>query len=187
MNITNRTAAPLFTLLLLWHSIDVYAEDGAATATGHILKYGIFDVVKAGNVKADSSTGTGKIVSKPTIALREQTRRIPLEPDVHFGYQYRLSLPATTSYATLTRVLRHPEMVKPDGSRSTGSSRDIRERVKRGNVFALDGYALTEPYEMVEGEWVFQIWHERTLLVEQTFVTYPPEPTAAASTDRDHR
>lgn len=167
---------PLALLLSLWYTTCVHAADTASTNNGHILKYGIFDVVKEGKVKTSPDTSTGKIISKPTLSLQRQTHRIPLEAGVHFGYQYRLSLPTETHSATLTRIIRHPEMVKPDGTRSTGSSRKIRKRVKNGNVFALDGYALTEPYELVAGEWVFQIWHHQQLLVEQKFITYDADP-----------
>ena len=173
-------------LLLFWGSISVHAADTAPKGNGHILKYGIFDVVKEGKVKSSPDTSTGKIISKPTLSLRRQTHRIPLEPGVHFGYQYRLSLPTATHSATLTRIIRHPEMVKPDGTRSTGSSREIRKRVKNGNVFALDGYALTEPYELVAGEWVFQIWHHQQLLVEQKFITYDADPMASIPDNEEH-
>ena len=173
-------------LLMLWYGISANASDTASTDNGHILKYGIFDVVKEGKVKTSPDTGTGKIISKPTLSLRQQTHRIPLELGMHFGYQYRLSLPTETHSAKLTRIIRHPEMVKPDGTRSTGSSRKIRERVKNGNVFALDGYALTEPYELVTGEWVFQIWHNQKLLVEQKFITYDADPTASIPDNQQH-
>jgi len=42
-------------------------------------------------------------------------------------------------------------------------------------VTALDAYALSEDYELVEGDWTFQLWYQGQLLIEQKFTTYWPE------------
>jgi uncharacterized protein VirK/YbjX len=42
-------------------------------------------------------------------------------------------------------------------------------------VNSYDAYGFHEDYEMVEGDWTFQIWHKDNKLVEQTFTTYRPE------------
>jgi hypothetical protein len=47
--------------------------------------------------------------------------------------------------------------------------------VKIGQVIAYDSYALNEDYEMVEGDWIFQIWLQDKMLVEQKFTTYWPD------------
>jgi hypothetical protein len=72
-------------------------------------------------------------------------------------------------------VLKHPEFKLPDGTTSTGSDFMINNKLERGEVFAYDAYALNEDYEMVEGEWTFQIWYQDKMLVEQKFTTYWPE------------
>ncbi|MHB1239745.1 MAG: hypothetical protein ACYC18_04500 [Gammaproteobacteria bacterium] len=46
--------------------------------------------------------------------------------------------------------------------------------MSRGEVFALDGYALNEDYERVEDVWTFNIWYAGRRLVEQKFTTYRP-------------
>ena len=43
-----------------------------------------------------------------------------------------------------------------------------------GIVTAIDAYALSENYELVEGEWIFQLIWKDELLVEQRFMTYVP-------------
>lgn len=89
---------------------------------------------------------------------------------------YRIwNLPEQPAYIKLRRVLKHPAMTLPDGTVSTGSDYLINGRVSIGQVIAYTGYGLNEPYEMLEGEWAFQIWYEDTMLVEQTFVTYWPD------------
>ena len=69
----------------------------------------------------------------------------------------------------------HPEMVMPDGSKVSRSERTIRKRTTHGIVTSIDAYALSEDYELVEGDWTFQLWYEDNLLVEHSFTTYWPE------------
>ena len=63
----------------------------------------------------------------------------------------------------------------PDGKVSNGSDFIVNKKLERGEVFAYDAYAFNEDYEMVEGDWVFQIWHDEKKLIEQTFTTYWPD------------
>jgi hypothetical protein len=51
----------------------------------------------------------------------------------------------------------------------------IKAKVTVNQVIAYTGYGLDEDYEMVEGDWVFEIWHHDKKLVEQKFTTYRPD------------
>ncbi|RDH82518.1 MAG: hypothetical protein DIZ80_09535 [endosymbiont of Galathealinum brachiosum] len=141
--------------------------------SGRILQYGVYGLVRGGRIVDSKITTTGKAVSKPVIQQVEQTNYVPIRKDVYFAYQYRLSnLPINKSVIKLKRVLGHPEIMLPDGTKTTRSEYFIKGRVKRGEVFAFDGYAMNENYEMVEGDWVFQIWYEGKKMVEQKFTSY---------------
>lgn len=48
----------------------------------------------------------------------------------------------------------------------------------------MDVYALNERYEMVEGEWIFQLYLGDRLLTEQRFITFQPGPQAAKKSSR---
>lgn len=150
--------------------------------TGRVLTYGIYTLLSGGEVIDDPKTTTGKGVSRPLITRDRETERIPLIKDKYMAYQYRLSNLPGKGKVKLRRVLRHPPMQLPDGSTSTGSDFAIHKRLERGEVFAYDAYAFNEDYEMVEGDWTFQIWHQDRLLVEQAFTTYRVPETAQAET-----
>ena len=170
--------------LLLPLTLILYSQNlsAAQAPKGKVIKYGVFKVVEAGRIKNDPSTTTGKIISRPKIELVKQTHRIPLQKDTYFAYQYRLTLPDDKLRVKLKRVVIHPEMTMPNGTRSSGSTRIIKERVSNGEVFALDGYAFNEKYEMVEGDWTFQIWYRDQMLVEQKFTAYwPAQPETGLS------
>lgn len=63
-------------------------------------------------------------------------------------------------------------MTLPNGSKVIRSERTIRKKATHGIVTAIDAYALSEDYELVEGEWTFQLWHGDKMLAEQKFTTY---------------
>jgi hypothetical protein len=142
---------------------------------GKATQYGLFRERGRGWARDNKNTSTGKLIRKPKLDFVEQTGRIPLRKGVYFGYKYWLKIEPDKPRADLKRVLLHPEMLMPDGSRVSRSERVIRKRTTHGIVTALDAYALSEDYELVEGDWTFQLWYGDDLLVEQTFTTYWPE------------
>jgi len=72
-------------------------------------------------------------------------------------------------------VVTHPEITRPNGSRSTGYTYPILLEVKDGVIENQSGYSLDHDYELVEGEWTFEYWYYKQRLVSQTFVTYKSE------------
>lgn len=53
-------------------------------------------------------------------------------------------------------------------------------RVSSNHVIVYTGYGFDEDYELVEGDWVFEIRHEDKKLIEQKFVTYVPDKEVIA-------
>ena len=156
----------------------------AKAPSGNIFEYGIYNTIRKGRLMGSLETNTGKVMSKPVLEFSETTDRIPMVKDTYFAYRYRvLDLPkveAKKPAVELRKVLIHPPMTLPDGSISTGWDRIFKGRTSSGQVIAFDGYAFNEEYELVEGEWTFQIWYRDEMMVEQKFTTYRPEPEAAA-------
>ena len=147
---------------------------------GKVIKAGLFRIIRSGGLVDSPNSSTGKAHSRPVIQLVEQTNRIPLVKDAHMSFQYRIwNLPERPVYIDLRRVLIHPPMTLPDGTISTGSDYRIKGYVSVGQVIAYTGYGLNEDYEMVEGDWIFQIWHEGKMLIEKTFTTYQHEEEAS--------
>lgn len=151
----------------------------AKITRGTVFEYGIYNPQRKGRVLGSLETNTGKVVRKPVLEFSETTDRIPLVKDTYFAYRYRITdLPkevAKKPVADLRKVLIHPEMTLPDGSTSAGWDRTFRSRISVGQVIAFDGYAFNEEYELVEGDWTFQIWFKDQMMVEQKFTTYWPK------------
>lgn len=175
------TAVPIMAFVLIFSSCVHAANSGRQAVDpaqmglhGKIIDYGIYEVVRAGGLVDRPETTTGLAHARATVRLRETTRRIPLRKGQYFAFYSRMEPFGDRRAVELRKVVRHPEMVLPDGSRKQGYEMIERKRVRSGTVFTLTGYVFDEEYEMVEGEWRFQYWHGDRLLVEQTFETYRP-------------
>jgi len=151
-------------------------DDPDKTLKGHIGRPGLYRLVRSGGVINDPATGTGKSVVKPVVELVRTTDRIPLIKGSQMYLQYRIwPLPSRPAYVDLRRILKHPKMTLPDGSFSTGSDYMIKGRISSNQVIAYTGYGLDEDYELVEGDWVFEIWYQDKKVIEQKFTTYRPD------------
>ena len=155
----------------------------------HVFQFGLYEASRKGQVKESPGTNTGKIVRKPKLEHLSMTDRVPLVRDTYFGYQYRVfKLPpevAVRPFVELRKVLIHPQMTLPDGSTTRGWDRRFKGRIEVGQIMGFDGYAFNEDYELVEGDWIFQIWYEDRKLIEQKFTAFRPEPGQTARLDED--
>lgn len=143
---------------------------------GMVDQRGLYKLLRSSGLVDDPTTSTGKAVSKPVIELVKSTGRIPLIKGAQMYLQYRIwYLPDYPASIGFRRVLKHPEMTLPDGSVSTGSDYTMRGSVSVNQVIGYTGYGLDEDYELVEGDWVFEIWHQGKKLIEQKFTTYWPD------------
>ncbi len=143
---------------------------------GKVSRAGLYRLVRSGGIINDASTSTGKSVSRPVVEQINNVQRIPLIRGAQMYLQYRIwPLPERPAYVDLRRVLKHPEMALPDGRITTGSDFMIKTRNSVNQAIGFTGYGLDEEYELVAGEWVFEIWYNDRKMVEQTFITYWPD------------
>ena len=168
-------------------SRETQAAEGHVVPRGRVIRAGIFKAVHEGRLLEGTSGTTGKSLKSLTLEFVNQAEHIPLVKGTYLGFQYRISrLPPEledTRVIELRRVLIHPEMALPDGSTTTGSDYPVQRKIKLGQVNSYDAYGFHEDYELVEGEWAFQLWYKDNLLVEQTFTTYWPEETTEPDVD----
>ena len=149
--------------------------------TGRVNQRGLYKLVRSGGVVDDPNTSTGKIIAKPVIQLVRSTERIPLIKGAQMYLQYRIKpFPDRPAYVDFRQVLKHPEMTLPDGSISTGADIPFKGKVSANQSIGYIGYGFDEDYELVEGDWVFEVWYQDKKLVEQTFTTYWPDKEETA-------
>jgi hypothetical protein len=149
---------------------------------GKVSQRGLYKLVRSDGVIDDPNTGTGKAVSNPVVQQVKSTERIPLIKGAQMYLQYRIwPLPDRPRSVELRRVLKHPEMTLPDGRVSTGSDYKIKGKISSNQAIGYTGYGLDEEYELVEGDWVFELWYQDKKLINQTFTTYWPDKEEIAA------
>lgn len=97
------------------------------------------------------------------INILKETTRIPLEKNINFGVEYIFS--GLNIDEMITQQIIHPMMIKPDGTSSTGYTKN--KEPGEGT-----SYILNRNYELVEGRWKFIYFHSGIKLCEQTFDVY---------------
>lgn len=149
---------------------------------GKVSQHGLYRMVRSGGVINDAKTSTGKVISSPVIQHVNSTDKIPLLKGAQMYLQYKIwSLPNQPAYVELRRVLKHPRMTLPDGTTTTGSDFNVKRKVSSNHVIVYTGYGFDEDYELVKGDWVFQIWYKDEKLIEQKFTTYWPDEKEIAT------
>lgn len=156
------------------------AKSSSPLAT--VLDYGYYELEKEGDRYADPNIPSGEMIAGITVKRVELTNVIPLQKGRLFGFRFRISGLENHSAVEIREVVRHPRIVKPDKSKSTGYEVKLGLNVRLGEVTDYAGYRLDHDYEMVEGDWVFEFWLDDQKILEQKFTTVsqPPAPASAS-------
>lgn len=139
--------------------------------SGDVKAYGIYRYPEKSSSVWSNSESTNSTIIEHDVPpkLVKRTSEIPLEKGIYFAFSYEISgLPE--GVVTLNWAVKHPEIVKPDGSTSTGYSYQRVVHVKNGIASGISGYSLDEDYEMVDGKWTFTYEYKGKPVVTKTFI-----------------
>ncbi|MGA2279194.1 MAG: DUF3859 domain-containing protein [Verrucomicrobiota bacterium] len=143
---------------------------------GRILHCGITTSGSGVKINApDDPTGKHLLVTPGTTTLETETNRIPARLGIAFGCYCEVSgLPQQLGdKAEIEAVWTYPPMVKPDGSISKGfSAADLSRINTDGGVRGWVGYRFEKDFELVSGEWKFELRYEGKTLAKQSFTVY---------------
>ena len=138
---------------------------------GKILKYGIFKSPEHSvDEKAPDAPGGAKHFYEGFPIFTSVTDKIPAKPGIHFGIIFEISnLPDNLKDFEFIAIQTCPPIHRPNGTVSTGYTQPIKEFVKEGRVVSWTGYSFDHDYELVPGEWTFEIKSGDKTLCKQTF------------------
>lgn len=157
-----------------------------AEFSGTVTEYGYYKLDSEPERYRNIASTSGYVKEGGEVELVEQTQRIPLEKNRLFGFKFRISGFDGKDAVQLKLVVTHPEITRPNGSKSTGYSYPILLEVKDGVIVNQSGYSLDHDYELVEGDWTFEYWYYKQKLVSQTFTTYKSdEPAPVDNVDQN--
>lgn len=148
---------------------DTEIEISVAEITG----YGIFETGQSARysgfskrmIAADAVTG---------VRFVEYTNEIPARLGVNFGFEYSINSTPRGAKIPVRSIIRFPEpgLQHPSGKHYAESIEE--KHIKIGDS-SLHGYGFDESWEIVPGQWVFEIWHRNARLIRKTF-TVVEEP-----------
>ena len=138
-----------------------------------VIQSGLYTATIA---RQDSSLGspTGKAAMLDSPTFYSDAARVPAQIGVRFGFQYRLVGSPSGRDVPLRGVwhIPAPGITNPvSGNTYRESARDFTAPI--GDT-QIHGYGFDQPWEIVEGNWVLEIWHGKRLLASRTFVVGPP-------------
>jgi hypothetical protein len=161
-------------ILLLFLLSACLSGASASEIKGKITSYGIFKISgKEEIVKSPETTSGITRIPAGTPTLTTSTDRIPAKIGVRFGMWYEISnLPISDGEVELTKIARHPVVTKPDGSISTGFTFIEKLQVKDGRVIGWTGYGFDHDYELVAGDWEFEMQFKGKTVCKQKFTVF---------------
>ena len=157
------------TFIVLFASCPAIAE--VQIQRVEVLDYGIYTV----DVKSShrDSQGISQNVST-NVRLAKATITVPAKKGVEFGIRYKIDgapVGTTVSLREVT-VVPSPGLQPPTASQPIYTSTTMTKS-KIGEV-SFSGYRLDDPWELLPGVWVIQLWYRDRKLAEQNFTVTAP-------------
>lgn len=173
----------LLGLFLLVVTIQGHAAPDAEhqISVAEITGYGVFKT-------RSSSRSTGfsrRTVAADTVSgiqFTDFTKEIPGLLGTNFGFQYSINTRPRGQKLKIRSIIRFPEpgLQKPGGKLYLESVES--KQITIGGRH-LHGYGFDEPWEILPGEWSFEIWHKDARLIRKTFTVVPPEDELVEAAD----
>ena len=133
-----------------------------------IINYGLFSE-ETGNARF-SEKEKPSVLSKNIIGFIKEATEIPLKMGTHFGFSYIVKTNSPQPALDLKFTAQHPEMQNPKTNKVENSYEyETTKITDRENFF---GFIFEEEFELVEGDWLFQILYEDSVLCQKGFKVY---------------
>jgi hypothetical protein len=162
-----------FALLFLLIPLSTAAEDTFISAA-ETLAFGLFTSSERNMTTTGARKNAPPADSVEKYWFQEFTNKVPMTLGTEFGIEYRVNTQPIGRPIDITTIIYFPEpgLVRPKG-RTYKKSTETK-RVSIGEP-QLHGYGFDEQWELVAGEWVFEVWHKKSRLVRRSFFVYDPD------------
>ncbi len=156
----------------------VWASSGhAAPAIDGVLSSGLCAPMEADKHYAQPQSTAG-YAATGKLRITKQTDTVPLKPGISFGFTWRAQgLPPV---ANIVYLVEHPLLTRPDGKKMRSFTENLERETQGGVMQTIDCYELSEPHELVAGNWSLTILHKGKTLAKRTFkVIADRQPTGS--------
>lgn len=125
--------------------------------------------LETGSAEAVENTATGEVASVKRSRLVTETDTIAGEMGTEFGFQYTILGSPEEADVSLDFVISYPEqgLTNPDNGETIKQSRySLKKKIGTSEYM---GYGFESDWEIEEGDWLFEIWYDGTMLTKQRF------------------
>jgi hypothetical protein len=137
-----------------------------ARAQVAIVDYGIYDLEVTRRVPSPKDIA-GEYNEVSEVKLRRQTDQINAVPSLNFGFRFKVTDPALFGQRLIVRKT-FPRMTDTASGRTGNSAESDLIAAETDEPF-INLYGFDYMWEMVEGEWTFQVLHGNRVLAEKKF------------------
>lgn len=160
-------------LLCLLLPLNALATDTLINAA-ETLAFGVFTSYGKDSTTLSATDDAPPVDSVKSYRFREFTNRIPMQIGTEFGIEYQINTRPKGRPINISTVIIFPEpgLIRPGGKTYKKSTETKRTSIGKGH---LHGYGFDEDWELVPGEWIFEVWYKNARLVKKSFTIYDPE------------
>jgi hypothetical protein len=155
---------------ILWFCLIFSASLAAIAAQrpiAEILEFGVYSGSYQKSA-ADTNAPTGQVLLDGPIRLEKKTDQIPAKLKSKFGFRFVVHGLPTDPPVKLRIVYLFPEIRDPSSGRKFNHfEADVSVKPEDNKPTML--WDFTEPYELVSGQWTFQIFRGDSKILEKTF------------------
>jgi hypothetical protein len=160
----------LAALALLLVASPVLAQPKLVTPfKAEILEVGMYEVVGAVAQRPAPGTAAGTASEHEDLRLIQVGTQVKATRGTTFGFRYRLSEVADGPVQGLQLRALHPPMRGPDGRVNSSSTASTEVLASGGEARGDVAYTLSEPFEVLRGDWELQLLYSGRVILSQRF------------------
>ena len=131
-----------------------------------LLEFGLFEKIpKKREIELDGSSPTGYFLRADDIKLLKESSKLQISIGSIIGIKYKIKAPKNIIH--FQAKILHPKLTNPKNGLTF--SKTVEEKCDIGGSINFDFYEFEEEWELVAGEWIFQILENKHLLLEKRF------------------
>jgi hypothetical protein len=120
----------------------------------------------------DPGVAGGQRIRSSNLKLETSTDKVPAKVGVIFGFRYKIVGEPLGAVVELKFITRFPPGTRPPNSSRDGlPPNEFTLPRTVGDIF-YRGYGLDGQWELVQGDWTFEIWSGDRKLLDKTFSVY---------------
>lgn len=137
-----------------------------------VVAYGLFEATRDHRFTSRFRPNAPAADSVSNIRFVEFTHDIPPTLGAQFGFQYIINSMPKGGRMKVEQVIRFPGngLQQPGGRLYKESREKLTAKIGEPNFY---GYGFDEAWEIVPGQWVFEVWHKDARLVRKAFNVLP--------------